>query len=425
MAVEWALIEYPGPEAVISIYGRELFERLVLVCRQVGMSRFAIASSESQRVRIEQTLARLGVVNATVVGSFDELSGHNLHLDSSTPVLVISGSLVFARTQLLRILNAHQTKPDTVLCWRGPGGPRRGEICVGPLARIFVPGTEYVDITPVVTSGSMPIALGSKPGEAEAAEIALAHCIKDETVARDALLARLIDRRWSWRLSSVLARTSVVPNQVTIANTMLGCVSAVLFAQTSYWSRLGASLLFVLVTTLDGVDGELARLKLLESDFGAALDITTDVAVNFAVLVGIFVGCYRSNTRHVPAFCLALFVGGYLLCAAVSYWAYATSRSSQELSRFDALLEQLTSRDFAYLLVVFALFGRMDYVAWGCAAGPYVVASILLWSIVRLRQSAAMDLNASRHDQAVTVADARRSGHPKQPRQIVHGRTDR
>jgi phosphatidylglycerophosphate synthase len=396
MAIERALIEYPAAGAT-AIYGRELFERMVLVCRQAGITRFVIASPDSLRIRVEQTLARLGVVDAVVVGSFDKLSGQALF----EPVLIISGSVVFARTQLLRILAAHQTRPEAVLCWHSAGGEPHGSICVGRLARIIPSNTNRVDITPVVTSGTLPLALGNAPDERETAETALARSIKDETAARDAILARLIDRRWSWRLSSLLARTSAVPNQVTVANTILGLVSAALFVQTGYWSRLCASLLFVLVTTLDGVDGELARLKLLESDFGAALDITTDVAVNFAVLVGIFVGCYRSDFRHVPALCLVLFVGGYLLCAAVSYWAYASARDGHESSRFDAILEQLTSRDFAYLLVIFALFGRMDYVAWGCAFGPYVVAGILIWSVARLRHG-----GTPASDQPAPVAEA-------------------
>jgi phosphatidylglycerophosphate synthase len=418
MGVECALIEYPAGGA-IPIYGRTLFERIVLICAGAGIRRFVIAGSESQRADVEQTLARLGVA-ATVVESFHEQYRHNSHDDPLTPVVVIRGNLVFARTQLLRILSLHQSRPDTVLCWRSTGPARRGSISVGPLARIADLGINYVDITSAVTSGPLPLALSSMPGDREEAEMALARSVRNETAARDALLARLIDRRWSWRLSSRLARTSVVPNQVTIANTILGLVSAALFAQTGYWWRLCASLLFVLVTTLDGVDGELARLKLAESDFGAALDITTDVAVNFAVLVGIFVGCYRSAFRHVPAVCLALFVGGYLLCAAVSYWAYASARCSHESSHFDAILEQLTSRDFAYLLLVFALFGRMDIVAWGCAFGPYLVAGVLTWSIVRLlRTEPAICDNAAPH-----AADVSRSGHPQQSRQIADGRTD-
>ena len=39
-------------------------------------------------------------------------------------------------------------------------------------------------------------------------------------------------------------------------------------------------MLFLLVTTLDGVDGELARQKMQETDFGAALDLITDAIVN-------------------------------------------------------------------------------------------------------------------------------------------------
>src|ERR1700751_4255822 len=141
----------------------------------------------------------------------------------------------------------------------------------GPMARApadnshFLPGL-----------GSFPFALNGRPQDREEAEVQLARALRAESASTDALMARMVDRRLSWRLSLRLARTRVTPNQVTLLNTSLGLGCAAMLGSTSYWLRLGGALLFLLSITLDGVDGELARLRMLESRFGERLDVITD-----------------------------------------------------------------------------------------------------------------------------------------------------
>jgi phosphatidylglycerophosphate synthase len=210
----------------------------------------------------------------------------------------------------------------------------------------------------------------------------LARSIREETKAKDAPLARWIDRRLSWRLSYRLARTPLKPNHVTIANTLLGFLSGYLFT-LGYSARLAGAVLFLMVTTLDGVDGEVARLKMQETDFGAALDQVTDAIVNMVVLLGVILGCYRAAENRVYLYLLLLFAGGFALCAIASY---RVVRSAVDNSlRLAWLVERLTSRDFAYLLLLFALFDRLAIVAWGTAFGSYVAGVLLLWAASRMK----------------------------------------
>ena len=68
-----------------------------------------------------------------------------------------------------------------------------------------------------------------------------------------------------------------------------------MFASPSYWIRLLGALLFLFSITVDGVDGELARLTMSETKFGGNLDLITDNIVHVAIFAGIFWGCYRMS----------------------------------------------------------------------------------------------------------------------------------
>ena len=127
------------------------------------------------------------------------------------------------------------------------------------------------------------------------AELRLARDLRLESAWKDSPLARWVDRRLSWRISYRLAHTPVTPNQVTLAGTALGLLSAWLFAFPGYWPRLAAAVLLMVAITLDGVDGELARLKLAESRLGAQLDTVGDTLVNIAIFGSILTGCYRAS----------------------------------------------------------------------------------------------------------------------------------
>ena len=72
------------------------------------------------------------------------------------------------------------------------------------------------------------------------------------------------------------------------------------------------------------------------------------------VVLGVIVGCYRAGGSRAYLYLLPLFVGGFALCAIASYWVVRFPVDNSP--RLAWLVERLTSRDFAYLLLFFALF---------------------------------------------------------------------
>ena len=92
---------------------------------------------------------------------------------------------------------------------------------------------------------------------------------------------------------------------------LLGFGCAAMLASVSYWIRLAGAILFLVSITFDGVDGELARLRMVESKFGGQLDVFTDNLVHVAIFAGLMTGCYRVS--HSPAY---LYLAGDLGASA-------------------------------------------------------------------------------------------------------------
>jgi archaetidylinositol phosphate synthase len=86
------------------------------------------------------------------------------------------------------------------------------------------------------------------------------------------------------QLVAPLARTGVRPTQVVVVHTLLGLLAA---WQIRRGQRLAPALLLQLKTTLDGLDGQLARATGQTTETGRYLDTELDVVVNAAVLVAL------------------------------------------------------------------------------------------------------------------------------------------
>ncbi len=110
---------------------------------------------------------------------------------------------------------------------------------------------------------------------------------------RDGLVARYLNRKLSVPLTGRLAQTGCTPNHVSLFTAFLCALSAVSFV---FGSFLWGGLLAQIASILDGVDGELARLKYLRSHFGELFDSILDRYSDGVVLIGMAVGTYLQNS---------------------------------------------------------------------------------------------------------------------------------
>lgn len=103
----------------------------------------------------------------------------------------------------------------------------------------------------------------------------------------DGIIARRANRPLSKRLTRLLTRTRITPNQVSFVAFAIGLLAAFFLARGHYWSLLLGGLLVQLASIVDGCDGELARLRLAPSNYGGWLDALLDRYADAAILAGL------------------------------------------------------------------------------------------------------------------------------------------
>lgn len=129
--------------------------------------------------------------------------------------------------------------------------------------------------------------------------------LKSLVPPKDGLVSRTINRKFSLRITKLLASTSITPNQITIGSFLITILAAIAFA-TGY--PFWAGLLAQLSSIVDGVDGEIARLKFLKSNFGGILDAILDRYGDALLVIGMTYSWYAASSSPT-----ALIVGAIAL----------------------------------------------------------------------------------------------------------------
>ena len=123
--------------------------------------------------------------------------------------------------------------------------------------------------------------------------------IKSLIKPTDGWVSRNLNRPISTLISRILAHTRITPNQFTIVTGFIGLLTGYFLALGGYWNYLIGGALFHLTSVLDGVDGELARLKFKSSPFGQWLDTLVDNLSYLAALAGIIIGIYINGASDI------------------------------------------------------------------------------------------------------------------------------
>jgi phosphatidylglycerophosphate synthase len=230
----------------------------------------------------------------------------------------------------------------------------------------------------------------------------------------EGFMSRHVERKISLAISRRLAPTRVTPNAMTIVSVGVGLAGASFFLSQHPAMQFAGALLFLAHSILDGCDGELARLKFQVSRLGGVLDFWGDNVVHSAVFAAIAIGWWRKSEEIQPLLLGGAAIAGTLLSAGFVYFqtmskASQASKASTALhareagegplfssvspsgeSRILRMADFLARRDFIYLVVILAAFGRANWFLIFAAVGAPLFFLVLVGLALgqrRLRRS--------------------------------------
>ena len=158
---------------------------------------------------------------------------------------------------------------------------------------------------------------------------------------------------------------------MTLASMAIGLAGAPLFLSEQWTWQTAGALLFLAHSILDGCDGELARLRFQESRWGGVLDFWSDNVVHIGTFSCMAAGWSRAIGQTWPLLLGAAAVLGTLASAGFVHWRMMrakdgagplfTSVSTLPGRRLARLLDALSRRDFIYLVIALALFGKANW----------------------------------------------------------------
>jgi len=114
--------------------------------------------------------------------------------------------------------------------------------------------------------------------------------LKSLTKPGDGFISRNLNRKISTRISKYLVYTGVTPNQLTAISFLIALISAASFSFGEYIYIAVGGVLAQLASIMDGCDGEIARLKFLQSNYGSWLDACLDRYTDFLIILGMIYG---------------------------------------------------------------------------------------------------------------------------------------
>jgi len=194
---------------------------------------------------------------------------------------------------------------------------------------------------------------------------------------RDGFVDRLLNRHLSRPVSRVLLALPITPNQITVFALLLALAGAACIALPGVTGPVLGALLLQLTAILDCVDGEIARAKVLESEWGEWLDITSDTLIHVATFLGIAVHAWPHLGGGTAWLLGALFTVGGLASFVVVTRAEKTEgrwlgSPAWESRLLAGLLATLTTRDTSVLVLIAAASGLLTPLLIGAAFGAQV-----------------------------------------------------
>jgi phosphatidylglycerophosphate synthase len=268
-----AIVLAEGPLASVRIAGLSARERAVRVARKVGAARVLVIAAPGDRERLAAWRG-----SAVLVIRADQL----VHTGLVQPLIEAGGSAAAVQDLTGPYAGAFLAVGDDAA--RAVEGLARGisdeqlaagftKIAHGPIAR-----------APIAT-----------PDERRAAHELLYRIL---VKPQDNAITRYLYRPVSFPLTRLLVWTPITPNQISVLVAALVALGCWVTAHASMTMALVGTVIVLAASYLDCCDGEIARLKLLSSRFGAWIDTIVDELSSVGYMVAIGWHCHLAFGPH-------------------------------------------------------------------------------------------------------------------------------
>jgi phosphatidylglycerophosphate synthase len=338
-----------GASPLDRVAGLPLLLRTVLTLQKFGISPIVVVTDESAREEVARVCADPRVKAAPeFIAAATEQDGERL----AAPV--VGARYIRARHHIIADAAAYRALLDA------------------PLHAHDIDGQKYwaVDVT-------------TAAGRHEAVRQLFEACRKPV----DGMVSRHINRHVSIFISKCIVETSITPNAISLVNFLLGVVAALCAARGAYLPMLIGAVLFQFNSILDGVDGELARVRHEGSKLGEWLDTVSDDACNVMFYTGVAIGAGAMGLERLSwmgfaaaalgTYTSALYYAELARLGAGDFYALQWEAPHPGLfGQVEGFFRLILKKDFFILLfTVMAAFGVLPW------AGPIALFGTLITAV--------------------------------------------
>ena len=181
-------------------------------------------------------------------------------------------------------------------------------------------------------------------------------------------LNKYVNRKASKPMARLLAKTRVTPNQVSWAAFGIAILSFISFV---LGQNIVGGLLVQLSSIVDGVDGDLARLKGMTSEFGGFLDSVLDRYVDTLVVLGLTLWSLSHETYP------GIWVVSFAAIVGTLYISYTRACIvSEHRHLFDKGLNSFAARDIRLFLI---MLGGVIGQAYFCLIALAILTNLVVF----------------------------------------------
>ena len=386
-AIEQGILVFPAGAATnMQVAGRTLLQRGIRTMASAGIKRVSVVLPPGHA-----PLGKSPVPDLDIQVEQTTPEGAGL---PDAPVLLLKGDCVHHHSSLRALIDAGLQR-DALVAQTSDGGR------VSSGAFLSAPGA----LPPDALTGDLWHSLAARPHRREAIAPHLWQRVTDKRSARAAknmlfdqvskatsgTVARLLNVRISVPLSKLLVDTGISPNMVTFFLVLCpGLLAAYLATQPDDYLRLAcAGVLWQLASILDGCDGEIARVKLAETRFGAWFDTITDNLAYLCWCVALIAGM----RQLYPGDYLPIYAGisaiASLVLTFVLLYTYALRTGTGSLQSYlGDLINKVpdSEKDWGYrFLERTGFMAKRDFLSLFIAIGLVAnLLAVMYWSLVVL-----------------------------------------